>query len=107
MQVLFTLPEMTQCYSQNRFFERGDLAHPDADLGLQLGKLCRGLLSGDYSMGPDRQGWKKPGFKKKPAQCFFFGFLGFFWFFKIYICPGERVFRVFSVSRILLGASRL
>jgi hypothetical protein len=62
MQVLFTLPEMTRCYGQNRFFERGDLAHPDADLGLQLGKLCRGLLSGDYSLGPDRQGWKKPGF---------------------------------------------
>jgi hypothetical protein len=27
--------------------------------------------------------------------------------FLIYICPEERVFRVFSVSRILLGASRL
>jgi hypothetical protein len=62
---------------------------------------------------------------KKPAQwffwvfgffcffCFFwfFGFLvfwffWFFWFF-LYICPEERVFRVFPVSRILLGASRL
>ncbi len=32
---------------------------------------------------------------------FFLGFFGFFW----YICP--EVFRVFSVSRILLGASRL
>jgi hypothetical protein len=39
----------------------------------------------------------------------FWGFLGFFWFFLgfLYICPEERVFRVFSVSRILLGASRL
>jgi hypothetical protein len=83
MQVLFTLPEMTQCYSQNRFFERGDLAHPDTDLGLQLGKLCRGLLSGDYSLGPDRQGWKKPGFLKNPAQCVFLGLFGFFWVFGV------------------------
>jgi hypothetical protein len=37
---------------------------------------------------------------------FFLGFFGFFGFF-IYICPKERVFRVFSVSRILLSASRL
>jgi hypothetical protein len=36
----------------------------------------------------------------------FLGFFGFFWFF-LYICPKERVFRVFSVSRKLLGASRL
>ncbi len=45
---------MMQCYSQNRFLDRGDLSHPDTDLGLQLSKLCRGLLSGDYSLGPDR-----------------------------------------------------
>jgi hypothetical protein len=38
---------------------------------------------------------------------FFLFFLCFFGFFKIYICPEERVFRVFSVSRILLGTSRL
>jgi hypothetical protein len=39
----------------------------------------------------------------------FLSFLGFFWFFFVflYICPEERVFMVFSVSRILLGASRL
>ncbi len=45
---------------------------------------------------------------KNPAQWVFwvFRFFGVFWFF-IYICPEERVFRVFSVSRILLGASRL
>ncbi len=96
MQVLFTLPEMTQCYSQNRFFERGDLAHPDADLGLQLGKLCRGLLSGDYSLGPDRQGWEKPGFKKKKTSPvgFFFGFLVFFGFFGVfkYIFDQKREF---------------
>jgi hypothetical protein len=50
------------------------------------------------------QGWKKPGFfYKNPVQWVFFCFL---WVF-LYICPEERVFRVFSVSRILLGASRL
>ncbi len=38
------------------------------------------------------RGWKKPGFKKKPAQWFFLVF---------FICSEERVFRVFSVSRIL------
>jgi hypothetical protein len=41
------------------------------------------------------QGWKRPGFKKKQPS----GFL--------YICPEERVFKVSSVSRILLAASRL
>jgi hypothetical protein len=46
-------------------------------------------------------------FKTQPASpvgflCFFV-FLGFF---SSYICPEERVFRVFSDSRILLGASR-
>jgi hypothetical protein len=37
------------------------------------------------------------------------GFFGFFWGYLVflYICPEERVFRVFSVSRVLLGASRL
>ncbi len=55
-------------------------------------------------------------FKKKiqPSRFFwallgfwvFWGFLGFFGFF-LYICPEERVFRGFLVSRILLGASRL
>jgi hypothetical protein len=51
-------------------------------------------------------------FFKNPAQCVFWVFLGFlvFWVFLVffkYICPEGRVFRVFSVSRILLGASRL
>ncbi len=50
-------------------------------------------------------------FKKKLSPVvifwFFWGFfLGYFGFF-LYICPEERVFRVLSVSRILLGASRL
>ncbi len=57
-------------------------------------------------------GLEKPGFFKKPSPMFFlvfwgflgvFGFFGFIGFFK-YICPEERVFRVFSVSRILLGS---
>jgi hypothetical protein len=41
--------------------------------------------------------------KNQPSGCL--GFLFFFGF--LYICPEERVFRVFTVSRILLGASRL
>jgi hypothetical protein len=50
---------------------------------------------------PQVQGWKKHGFKKKPAQWFFwviwgfFGFFVFFLFLFLYICPEERVFRVF------------
>jgi hypothetical protein len=57
---------------------------------------------------PHRQGWKKTRVFKKKNQpsgvfCFFWGFLGFFGFF----CPEERVLGFFSVSRILLGASRL
>ncbi len=57
---------------------------------------------------------RKAGFKKNQLSgffcfLFFFGFLRFFLFFFVffYICPEERVFWVFSVSRILLGASRL
>jgi hypothetical protein len=41
-------------------------------------------------------GLENPGFKKnKPAQLVFWVFLGFLLF--LYICPEERVFRVFSV----------
>jgi hypothetical protein len=46
---------------------------------------------------------KNPGLFKKSQPSGFFVFFGFFGFF----CPDERVFRVFSVSRKLLGASRL
>jgi hypothetical protein len=49
-------------------------------------------------------------FKKKQPSGFLGFFLVFFWFFWVFLgffCPDERVFRVFSVSRILLGASRL
>jgi hypothetical protein len=49
--------------------------------------------------------------KKKPAQWVFLVFVGFLFFLGFFlhtgICPEERVFRGFSVSRILLGASRL
>ncbi len=54
---------------------------------------------------------KKPGFLKKTSPVGFLDFFFFFsfWFFWafLYICPEARVSRVFSVSRILLGASRL
>jgi hypothetical protein len=43
--------------------------------------------------------------KKKNSPVGFLFFLGFGVF--TYICPEERVLRVFSVSRILLGASKL
>jgi hypothetical protein len=45
-------------------------------------------------------GLKKPGFflTKNPAQWVFGVFSGFLFF--LYVCPEERVFRVFSVSRI-------
>ncbi len=60
-----------------------------------------------------KQGWKKPGFFFKPSSVVFFGFFWVFWVFWVFwffigfFCPDERVFRVFSVSQILLGASRL
>jgi hypothetical protein len=68
-----------------------------------------------WTAAKHRQGWKKPGFERKKNQPsgFFFGFFGFFGFFFgffgfFYICPEENgLFRVFSVSRIFLGASRL
>jgi hypothetical protein len=49
-----------------------------------------------------KQGWKKPVFFKKTSAVGILVFLVF-----LYICPEEGVFRVFSVSRILLGASKL
>ncbi len=50
-----------------------------------------------------RQGWKKPGFKKKTGQWVFFCFCGFFMFFFgfLNIGPEGIVFWVFTVSRIL------
>ncbi len=53
-------------------------------------------------------GLEKTRLKKKTSPvgflgffCFFFsffGFFGFFWFFFLYICPEERVFRVFQLQ---------
>jgi hypothetical protein len=60
------------------------------------------IISGGTRRTPCWQGWKKRGLKKTSPV----GFFGFFRFF-LYVCPEDRVFRVFSVSRILLGASRL
>lgn len=54
IQVLFSLPPFTDCYSSPVWLDRCDLQDPDRDLGLQLAKLCTGLGSGDYSLGPDR-----------------------------------------------------
>jgi hypothetical protein len=48
--------------------------------------------------GPGGRVGKKPFFLTSPVD-----FLGLF----LYICPEQRVFRVFLVSRILLGTSRL
>jgi hypothetical protein len=65
------------------------------------------LANEDESCQPKQAGLVKT----RPSGHFlffwgFFGFFGFFGiFFYIYICPEERVFRVFSVSRILLSAS--
>jgi hypothetical protein len=53
---------------------------------------------------PLKQVGKNPDLKKKPSQWFFLGFLVFF----SHIFAQKREFLgVFSVSRILLGASRL
>jgi hypothetical protein len=56
------------------------------------------------------QGWKKPGFKKKTSPVGFFGFFWVFWVFLGFLgfFAQKRGFvGFFSVSQILLGASRL
>jgi hypothetical protein len=58
---------------------------------------------------------ENPVFKKNQPSGFFLVFLVFlvflgylfFFVFFVFFCPHERVFRVFSVSRILKGVSRL
>jgi hypothetical protein len=68
-------------------------------------RLLFAALNGGKGTEPFEAGLEKTrAFKKKTKPSGFFG--GFLGFLK-YICPEERVFRVFSFSRILLGASRL
>jgi hypothetical protein len=56
---------------------------------------------------PFRQGWKKTWFSsKKTSPVVFMVFFGFFGLFGVF-CPEESFLGFFSVSRILLGASRL
>jgi hypothetical protein len=74
-------------------------------------RSCRGLShhlvlvkeerAGDAHQTPLQEGLEKTRvFKRKKNQP-----SGFFWFF-LYICPEERIFRGFPVSKILLGAFR-
>jgi hypothetical protein len=43
----------------------------------QLRMESEELYKGEFKLA---KSWKKPGFKKKPAQRVFLGFFGFFWF---------------------------
>jgi hypothetical protein len=95
--------------------EAGRSRHVDD--GVELGEVGIPVQVDDRGEGLERgrlgvQGWKKPGFfilKKNPAQWVFLAFfLGFFRVFGfLFYFFEERVFRIFPVSRILLGASRL
>jgi hypothetical protein len=60
------------------------------------------MIEGGGSKTLAKAGLEKTRVLKKTQPSSFFVFLFF-----LYICLEERVFRVFSVSRILLGASRL
>ncbi len=101
-------------WSKNKFYLKGWLCEArQAPVGRggggwrddNLAHLVRladdgALHDEDDGAGQDlTQSWKKPGFFLTQPSWFFWVFLC--------ICPEERVFRVFSVSRILLGASRL
>jgi len=67
LQVLFSMPEWVEFYSQEAFLDRGSLTDPASDLALQLAKLCRGLTSGAYSLPADEavlaDEGSKPGIK--------------------------------------------
>jgi len=54
LQMLFSLPEFIRSYECAAYIDRCDLSSPDSDLKLQLSKLCHGLASGEYSLGPDK-----------------------------------------------------
>ena len=64
--------------------------------------LFNSLVASCVRVNSLEAGLEKTRFLKKETQP-----SGFFRVLFFYICPEERVFRVFSVSRILLGASRL
>jgi hypothetical protein len=89
-----------------------ELLHDDLDLIEEDGIERRAHLVANQLL---HAGLEKTRFFFNPAQWVFWsflGFLGFFGFFGgflvfLHICPEERVFSVFSVSRILLCASRL
>jgi len=53
LQVLFSIPEWVEFYKAEKWLDRGSLADPASDLALQLAKLCRGLVSGEYSHEAD------------------------------------------------------
>jgi hypothetical protein len=83
----------------------GDIFAVAGNNVLRLARSCPALerlivAGGDEGSFCYEAGLEKTRFFlfKKPAQWVFWVFL--------YICPEERVFRFFSVSRILLGASR-
>jgi hypothetical protein len=71
--------------------------------GVQL-FLQGGVVLGEevYLPPEGRVGRNQVFFKKTSPVFFCFVFLFF-----LYICPEERDFRVFTVSKILLGVSRL
>jgi hypothetical protein len=72
-----------------------------ADVAAVRAHLLVGLAHVPRQVSHLGAGLEKTRFKKKnPTQCFFCFFLGFFLVF-LYMCLEERVFRVFSVSRIL------
>jgi len=53
LQVILSLPEFQAAYSKPVFFDRCDLMEPDADLKLQMSKLCHSMVSGVYSVGTE------------------------------------------------------
>jgi hypothetical protein len=85
--------------------------HPSDNLVIELEveepsylDLTESLSNGTLHTATPRQPGQA-GLEK--TRIFFLNQPSVFFGFFLFICPEERVFRVFSVSRILLGASRL
>jgi uncharacterized membrane protein YdjX (TVP38/TMEM64 family) len=76
------------------------LSATGASLCYLLARLVGAQLARQYfphRIQAFQAGLKKTGVLKKTSQVFFFGFfILFFGSFLIYICPEERVFRVFQ-----------